>query len=538
MLKGIQAAMRPATAPPVVRAAIARTFTSGTTTSFTFALTGLAASTTYFIKVVSGTKATNASLTGLTVSGGTGGTFTVVSGSNGSLLRLITNAGITSVTGLVITTGVPATVNAEYSLFYALSVTPTKYVLSKPTLYYDSQFGSGWVSAKPKLTTVTGNQVVTSNLRVNNKIFSGTITADTDVVLNGVSLFTALSSYLLPPASKQYLPYSTTTITGLQNTYVALTTNPSTGILYGITSNGKIYTITVGYTSTPDVPYTFFSATETKILDLTNESVANWVNETPLVYSGQGIVDFCFDTNQLTTELGGGFYIMDTQSVIWVALQDGNPIGSYLFPEETTPPTLNAIETNADSTELYFISISNSGQGVFIYSADPYSVLTPGEGDGYAVPPTLLYSDAAGKYGGFIADDLAFNKTNGLLYCILSNLDQTQATKGYILSITTKGVVVQAATNSVVNSIPFSYAVGVDSTGAIAVIGTDYTDGKGLMYVVPANFIGVPSAYTKPFGEGIVPPATYSLNSVAGGTEGNLFVLDGISNKIFQLIPA
>jgi hypothetical protein len=530
-----------------VRAAAtpAVSFTSGSTTRFTFGFANLTKGVTYNIQILVGK--TKTPLPVDSTSGGTGGTL---SGTGTANLFLVVPAGsgLATVTGLTIVKALSedqSVVLINYKL-----TTATKYKTLTTKWCYDHKYGDGWRGSPLKDTIVTGNQSVSNNLIVSNKLTATTtttniITANTDVVLNGVSLFTALSSYLLPPAPKKYLPYGYTTMTGLQNTYVALTTNPTTGVLYGITTDGRIYSIIDAYHTTPNTPYTFNSATETKILDLTDGSVGNWVNETPLIYEGSGIVDFCFDNNQLTTEQGDGFYIMDAFSVIWVALQSGDPIGSYLFPDESTPSgmIMAAIEPNADSTQLYFTLVSNTGRGVFIYSADPYSVLNPGENDGYAIPPTLLYSDVAGKYSDFVAADLAFNKTNGLIYCTLSNEDPAQSTNGYVLSLTTNGVVVQAATNSIVNSIDQSYAIAVDSTGAIAVIGTSNSSevyaGDAVMYVVPANFIAIPSAYTQPFGAGIVPRGeVYALYSVAGGSNGKLYVLDFYRNNIYQLIPA
>jgi len=153
MLKGVQAAMRPATAP-VVRAAIARTFTSGTTTSFTFSLTGLARTgATYSVGLFS---PTNVQLTGLTASG---------SGFTGTSVTDLTLVAVgATASGLTITTGTLSS-DGLYTLKVRLSTAAT-YPTSKITVYYDKTFSAGWLAVRPKVTTVTGNQVVTGGFNV------------------------------------------------------------------------------------------------------------------------------------------------------------------------------------------------------------------------------------------------------------------------------------------------------------------------------------------------------------------------------------
>jgi hypothetical protein len=155
MLKGIQAAMRPATAP-VVRAAVKPAFTSGTTTSVTFGLTGLTTGATYRVGLF-GPGKTGPQLTGLTASG------TGFTGTDETDLTLV--AGGATASGLTITTGVLSS-DGEYTVRVRLSTVATYPSSGRLTVYYDKTFSAGWLRVKPKVTTVTGNQVVTGGFNV------------------------------------------------------------------------------------------------------------------------------------------------------------------------------------------------------------------------------------------------------------------------------------------------------------------------------------------------------------------------------------
>jgi len=145
-------AAQPPMAP--VRAAITRTFTSGTTTSFTFSLAGLTKNTTYLVGVfdASGTP----QLSGLTVSG-TG--FTATGGTD---LTLVVGA-VTSVDGLTITTGTLNS-NGNYVLKLRVSTATVYPANSNLTIYYDKTFSAGWSAASP--ITVVGSELITGGLNV------------------------------------------------------------------------------------------------------------------------------------------------------------------------------------------------------------------------------------------------------------------------------------------------------------------------------------------------------------------------------------
>ena len=155
MIRGLHTPAAPPP-PPVVRSAIARTFTSGTTTSVTFGLTGLTTGATYRVGLF-GPGKTGPQLTDLTASG-TG--FTTTGGTD---LTLVAEGATAS--GLTITTGVLSS-DGEYTVRVRLSTVATYPSSGRLTVYYDKTFSAGWLRVKPKVTTVTGNQVVTGGFNV------------------------------------------------------------------------------------------------------------------------------------------------------------------------------------------------------------------------------------------------------------------------------------------------------------------------------------------------------------------------------------
>ena len=551
MIRGLHIPLvRPAKAHAVHAATAAPTvsFTSGTITSLTFGFANLTKGVTYNVQILLG----KTPLTVTSSSGGTGGTL---SGTGTANLFLVVPAGsgLATVTGLTIVKSFSAD-QTGISVRYKLTTDPdTKYKTLTTKWGYDHKYGEGWIGLPLKDTVVIGNESVSNDLIVSNKLtvyndliagalFATTattnlVTANTDVVINGVSLFTALSSYFLPPAPKKYAPYLQYMTTQLQSGYVALTTDP-VGNLYGLTNSGQICSIVI--TNTPQslaVGY-FSGAVETVLIDLSNSTVIDYNTSAPLAYHGQQFVSFCFDTNPTTAEQGGGFYVLDQNTVLWVSIgTEGEPsTGTYLFgPTDDGTPS-NAITVNADSTELYLAGAPVAGTSVTIWAADPYSPSPDnafGAGTAYAAQPVVLYEDQGAKYDGFSGDDIAFNKTNGLLYLTLTNTNSGADVDiaGYTVSLTTRGVIVQSVTNSAIHNMRHSYAIAVDSTGAIVTVGATASS-AGVVNVVPANFIAVPSVYS------VTTTTPLQFYSVACGSNGVIYVNDNSDNAIIQLIPS
>jgi len=540
--------VRPATAP-VVRAASAApsvSFISGTFTTLTFGFTNLTKGVSYNIQILSG----KTPLTVTSSSGGTGGTL---SGSHTANLLLVVPAGsgLASVTDLHIVKPF-STDQKSISISYKLT-TDTNYKTLATKWCYDHKYGDGWRALPLKDTIVTGNQsvannlIVSNNLTVTNNLVAGglfattattnLVTANTDVVINGVSLFTALSEYFLPPAPKKYAPYNQYMTTELQGSYVALTTDP-VGNLYGLTGGGQICSIVITNTSLPLSVGSVSGVVETVLINLSDSSLTDYNTSALFVYDGEPFISFCFDANPTTAQQGGGFYVLVLNTVIWASIGTvgTTPTATYLFgPGDVSAPS-NGITTNADSTELYLAGVQVTGSGFTIWAADPYSV-SPfnelGSGTAYAAPPVVLFEDQGIYYdGGFVAADIAFNKTNGLLYLALTNTNTgTVGVTGYTVSVTTRGVVVQTVANSATHNMRHSYAIAVDSTGAIVVVGDD-TFGHGLVNVVPANFIAVPYVYS------VTTTTPLQLYSVACGSNGIIYMNDTSDGTIIQLIPS
>jgi hypothetical protein len=370
-----------------------------------------------------------------------------------------------------------------------------------------------------------------------------TLTADTDVVIGGVSLFTALSSYFHPPAAKSYAPYAR--YRGETNQYVALTTNLQ-GSLFGVTSDAKIFEISItneGPVGSGDLG----GIVETLVVDLGNNTVPDYNNPGSFL-EFSGITDFCFDRNPTTiAQFGGGFYLTDTFNVMWVCLQSTGPEGGFLpsganlCDPGTTIPKVLWMTTNEDSTRLYFaayIMPTSSPYGVFLFSMDPYSEsITSGPGGyPYAIPPARIYSNII-TYGNFVPGGIAYNKTNGLLYVPIYDVSNyntpVSTTKGYLLSLTTRGTLVQAATNDKLNQNALN-GIAVDSSGNILISTEDYDNYPTVVAVHP-NFIGVSSAYSTAIANtGVYERFWY----MTAGLNGVVYVNDFQNYNVIQLIPS
>ena len=536
MIRGLNMSQpaRPATAPVVKAAGPALVFTSGTTSAVTFSLSGLTKGVTYNLQLVS-----NKVPMTVSGSGGSGGTL---SGTSTTTLSLVVPAGsgTATVTGLVITAPTDDDITSP-TLNYKLS-TVVKYTSISTKWVYDHSFGAGWLAtpSATKVTTTTGNQKVTGILHAHGGVTSAAITGTTvtgttvtggDVILNGVSLLTALSSYINPPAVKKYKSIDDFTISGLQNTYVGLTTDAA-GHLYGATTDGFIRKIVFsnGIAAPSNIHDGFGQVLcEEVVLDLYFGSIPDYNNgDAPYVISPKIVIDLCFDRN-LTSGLhhGVAFYVLfDDSTVGWVCKQnDGSTHGTSIFGPQSMPAAFDAITTNDDSTILYFIS--NTGIGV--YSADPYTEVTTGSGV-FPLAPTLLYS-APESYDGCRAWDIGYNSANKLLYVIFYDLNSSPVTSS-ILSLTTNGVLVQIA--SITSIMEFPVGLVVDTSGNLIVAGQnpDYT---GNVLSVPANFIGVRSAYSTPITTTNDPAQYYAMTS---GLNGTAYILNTTNNTIVQLIPA
>ena len=537
MIRGLHMTQpaRPATAPVVKAAGPALVFTSGTTSAVTFSLSGLTKGVTYNLQLVS-----NKVPMTVSGSGGSGGTLT---GTSTTTLSLVVPAGsgTATVTGLVITAPTNDDITSP-TLNYKLS-TVVKYTSISTKWVYDHSFGAGWLAipSATKVTTTTGNQKVTGILHAHGGVTSAAITGTTvtgttvtggDVILNGVSLLTVLSSYLNPPVVKKYKSIADFTVSGLQNTYVGLTTDAA-GNIYGATNDGFIRKIVlsnqIGIPRGPDGFYQVLS--EEVVLDLYLGNIPDYNNNNdPYVISPNTVIDLCVDRNLSGSLQGVAFYVLFSDSTIgWLYKQDdGSTLGTSIFGPQEMPTGFGAITTNNDSTILYLTSFA----GVTVYSADPYTEVTiPGIGV-FPLAPTLLYS-APVSYGNCLASDIGYNSANGLLYVVLYDASQdTPNGLSYILSLTTTGTLVQIVTNTSIMRYPI--CIVVDNSGNLIVSGQNY-DGTGSALSVPANFIGVQSAYSTPITTTDGGAHYYAMTA---GVNGKAYILDTANNVIVQLVPA
>ena len=340
-----------------------------------------------------------------------------------------------------------------------------------------------------------------------------------------------LSSYLNPPVVKKYKSIADFIVSGLQNTYVGLTTDAA-GNIYGATNDGFIRKIVlsnqIGIPCGPDGFYQVLS--EEVVLDLYSGSIPDYNNgDEPYVISPNTVIDLCVDRNLSGSLQGVAFYVLFSDNTIgWLCKQDdGSTVGTSIFGPQEMPTRFGAITTNNDSTILYLTSFAD----VTVYSADPYTDVTiPGIGF-FPLAPTLLYS-APVSYDNCLASDIGYNNANGLLYVVLFDMYQTPNGPSYILSLTTTGALVQIVTNTSIMRYPV--CIVVDNSGNLIVSGQNY-DGTGSALSVPANFIGVQSAYSTPI---TTTGGVAHFYAMTAGVNGKTYILDTANNVIVQLVPA